>query len=220
MKKMILAAVAALGFAAPALAADAGGYAAMRDWSGAYLGLQAGYGWGDSRASAIGGVPTTGDFDISGGLGGYTSGYNWQSGEWVFGIESDTSISGIDGATPVSCVTLCSTEIDWLSTLRARLGWATGDFLPYITGGLAYGKVVAGFPGTSFSVDDVKFGWAAGAGVEVALNQDWSFKFEYLHIDLGDITHPVGPVVFEADDINIVRAGLNYRFDLLGYLFN
>lgn len=214
--KPILSAVALLfGLTIAANAAEPAPYmSAAHDWRGPYLGLQAGGAWGDGETGN--GVVTTGDYDLSGAIGGYTAGYNWQSGNWVFGIESDTSLTDFEGSTPVACGPACYTSLNWFSTTRVRLGWATGNFLPYITGGLAYGEVEYGFSGLSV-VDDVEFGWAAGAGIEAALNDRWSAKIEYLHADLGDVQH-LGST-FEVDDINIVRAGVNYKFDLFGYVF-
>lgn len=65
------------------------------DWSGVYIGVQAGYGWGDNDYSALG---SAADFDSDGFVGGLTVGANWQSGAFVYGVEADISYSNIDGS--------------------------------------------------------------------------------------------------------------------------
>lgn len=222
MKRILLAAFIAGAMAGTAAAADDSMYADMagaaHDWSGSYLGLQIGGGFGDSRIFAVGGGSTTGNFDIDGVIGGYTTGYNWQNGNWVFGIETDTSLSGIEGRTPTACATTCFTEIDWLSTYRIRIGSAMDNVLPYVTGGVALGGASAGVTGIS-KASDTRFGWAAGAGIEVALDNDWSIKGEYLHVDLGDFNFVAPPLAtVEVDDINIVRLGVDRKFDIFGFL--
>jgi outer membrane immunogenic protein len=81
--------------------------------------------------------------------------------------------------------------------------------MPYVTGGLAVGEVktsVAGFG----SSNTTKAGWTLGGGLEVAIAGPWTAKLEYLYVDLGDVSGPVGTSTdYKA---NIVRAGLNYRF--------
>lgn len=198
-------------------AADAGGPRSIKDdpygapsWAGFYVGIQGGYGWGDTEHS--GGGFSTGAQDLSGGLFGVTWGTNWQRGNWVYGTESDFSFSSLDRSLAgAPCSPTCSTDLRDLSTSRLRLGYAMGNGLAYVTGGLAYGVVRAGD-----SVDgdkDTRFGWALGAGVEWAFAPRWSLKAEYLHVDLGDGRHyssggtPIH-VDFTAD---IVRVGVNYN---------
>lgn len=184
-------------------------------WTGLYFGINAGGGWGDSRWSNSAG--TTGDFDVSGGLVGGTLGYNWQSGPAVFGIEGDLAWSNIDGSTSNGiCATGCKTENSWLGTTRGRLGYAVDRMMPFVTAGAAFGDIKArrtGFAGDS----DTKVGWTAGAGLEVALPNNWTGKAEYLYADLGDISCSTancggaGPTKVEFN-AHILRGGLNYRF--------
>ncbi len=111
---------------------------------------------------------------------------------------------------------------------------AWDNLLLYATGGLAYGKVglagsltdagvvVAGpaFSLTSsYSASRLNAGWAAGAGVEAPLGRNWTWKAEYLYVDLGALNvAATGPVPSEMINIharftdNVVRAGLNYQF--------
>src|SRR5690606_10894871 len=106
---IVTAMAAALGFAPQALAADIGAPAypdyqepllpaSVYDWSGWYFGINAGGAWGDSRYNFGDGF-STGDFDVSGGLIGGTIGANWQTGNWVVGLEDDLAWTDIDGST-------------------------------------------------------------------------------------------------------------------------
>jgi outer membrane immunogenic protein len=184
----------------------------MFDWSGQYLGLQAGYVWGESRHTDAGGT-TSGDFDIEGFAGGLTAGWNFQSNNLVFGLESDFSLSNVDGSTLTNCGAAgCSTEIDWFSTSRGRLGFAMDNVLLYGTAGLAVADVDASTSGLA-SNSDILLGWTAGAGVEFAVNQSFSIKAEYLYMDLGKINVPTpSPVKAKVDENHIARIGFNWHF--------
>jgi outer membrane immunogenic protein len=179
------------------------------NWSGFYVGVQGGYGWGDTEHHAAG--ISTGTFDTSGGLAGVTWGTNWQRGNWVYGLESDFSFSSIDGDSD-NCVTSCFTDIRTLSTSRVRLGYAMDRSLVYVTGGLAYGNVRAGIR-DFFDDDETRFGWTLGAGIEWAFAPRWSLKAEYLHVDLGDRRNysALGESVDVDVTTDIVRVGINYN---------
>ena len=216
MKKIALACVLGMALCGPSAADELFG-GATRDWSGQYFGLQGGGAWGDNHVDVGGAGTDTNDLD--GGFGGWTSGYNWQNGQWVWGIESDTSFADISGSF---CTGGCFGEVNWFSTIRGRIGYATGMFLFYGTAGLAYGEVESGVNGLAGAQgDDINAGLAIGGGVEIAFDENWSAKIEYLHIDLGDNSTPfmAQPLVTDFDDINIVRVGVNRKFDLYGMLF-
>ena len=155
------------------------GYNPIYNWTGFYLGINGGGGWGQSQWD--------GDrtFDVSGGLIGGTIGYNWQIGQIVVGAEGDIDWAGDQRHHDVLCAAGCETRNNWLATVRGRLGYAFDRFLPYITGGLAVGDINAtrpGFPGGSTS----NAGWTVGAGLEVGIASNVSIKAEYLYVDLGD----------------------------------
>jgi outer membrane immunogenic protein len=182
-------------------------YAPVYSWTGFYLGVNGGGGWGDSTWSN-----QTSSFNTSGGMVGGTLGYNWQFGQTVVGIETDLDWANIKGSG--ACAFGCETRNNWVGTVRGRLGYAWDRFMPYVTGGLAYGNVEANPSFGFISNDTTNVGWTIGAGVEFALAQNWTAKVEYLHYDLGDFTcttcAPTSTTVdFKAD---VVRAGLNYRF--------
>lgn len=174
-------------------------------WTGAYLGINGGYGWGTSTFSA---PFATGSFDLSGGLVGGTLGYNYQVGQGVFGLEGDIDWSGIQGSTFCGGTT-CETRNNWLSTVRGRLGYSFDRFMPYVTGGLAVGDIETSIAGVG-SGRDTKAGWNVGGGVEAMLVGPWTAKAEYLYVDLGR-----GGIVLGTDaefKSHVVRGGVNYRF--------
>lgn len=107
-----------------------------------------------------------------------------------------------------------SDKLDWFGTVRGRLGYAFERWLPYVTGGWAYGNgeingtATVGGVATSFSGSQDYSGWTVGGGLEWAFANNWSAKAEYLYIDFSD--GPNGSSKRLTD--NIVRAGVNYKF--------
>ena len=180
------------------------------NWSGFYVGAHAGYGWGRSKFDAA--ASGTDHFDVDGWLFGGLAGVNYQVGQTVFGAEADINWSGMDGRASCGGFT-CETEVPWFGTVRGRLGYAADRFMPYITGGLAFGKVDAKVSGFG-SESDTRVGWTAGVGAEYALTENMSWKTEYLYVDLGSFDcsscgAPTPDVDFRS---HIVRTGLNVRF--------
>ena len=218
MKKLLLAGVGLLALGvASASAADIARREVMPakaplyspvpayNWTGFYVGINGGGGWGRSD---FGPTLPTGTFRTSGGLVGGTLGYNYQMGNLVLGLEGDADWSNIRGSAACGGTT-CSVRNDWLGTARGRLGLAMDRFMPYVTGGAAFGNIktdVTGFGGGNTS----RVGWTLGGGIEAAIAGPWTAKVEYLYVDLGR-----GGSVLGSDAsfrTNIVRAGLNYRF--------
>jgi len=196
------------------------------NWTGFYIGINGGGAWGhtDWRYNFPGspGVHTFADHRTHGALFGGTVGYNWQfSSPWVLGVEADFDWADINGST--SCPNpafSCQSKIRSLGTARGRLGYAVDRVLFYGTGGLAFGDVriqTVTIPGgvvAGSSHESV--GWSAGAGIEWAIVNNWSFKVEYLHYDLGThnflVDAPAAQNVDALERGNIIRAGLNWRF--------
>src|SRR5262249_48641313 len=95
-----------------------------------------------------------------------------------------------------------SQRLRWFGTARARFGYASPDYLLYVTGGAAYGRIdtelsftaqnlVAALfvPGTATAgFNHTRVGWTVGAGIEAKLWGGWSTKIEYLYVDLGSVT--------------------------------
>jgi outer membrane immunogenic protein len=224
MKRILLAfvgmsAMAGLGTAsaadlprqAPAYKAPA--YVApVFNWTGFYVGVNGGGGWGSSKWSP-------GSLDVSGGLIGGTVGYNWQFGTWVIGLEGDADWANIKGSTACDVpLNTCQTAKNFLSTIRGRVGYAIDRWLPYVTGGAAIGNIKASEPGFA-TVDNTNVGWTVGVGMEYAFAPNWSAKVEYLYVDLGSVDCAVNTAcnfTGGADKVNfhtnLVRGGVNFRF--------
>ena len=214
----LLALSAASAFAAdiprPAPVYKAPAYVApMYNWSGAYIGINGGYAWGNSSWDGLFG----GSAKVSGGLVGATLGYNWQmaGSPLVLGIEGDIDWTNIRGSfTNAVCVGGCQTQNNWLGTVRARAGYAIDRFMPYVTGGLAVGDIQVN-PPVLGGTNATKAGWTAGAGVEAMIAPNWTAKLEYLYVDLGSTGCGVGACGLPTNvnfHTNIVRAGLNFKF--------
>ena len=190
------------------------------NWSGFYLGVNGGGEGGRSHFNFDGLGATPGRFRASGWQAGGTAGYNYQFGHVVLGVESDIDWSNLKGSTtcPITGLT-CQTQNNWLGTVRGRAGYAFDRFLPYVTGGLAVGDINANIPGIG-SASATNAGWAAGAGLEYAVSNNWSAKMEYLHVNLGSFDcgtacNPTPPVNVRLNE-NVLRAGINYKFDWSG----
>jgi outer membrane immunogenic protein len=223
MKHMVLAGLVLLAtgaVAGSATAADLGRqyqqpyvkapiYNPAFTWTGFYLGVNGGGGWGQSSWDR------TGNFSLSGGVIGGTAGFNWQTGQVVLGIEGDIDWSGVTGTTATLCPAGCVTRNDWLGTARGRVGYAFDRFLPYVTGGLAVGDIKASTPGFA-GATQTNLGWTIGAGMEVAIVGNWSAKAEYLHVDLGSFNCALSCGLVTPDNVSfkaeLMRGGANYKF--------
>ncbi len=213
------------------LDANAGGllYGPAREetWNGGYAGLNSGYGWGPNGSNGTTFAPTTSGETAGGYIAGAEAGYNWQGRfgleDYVlFGVEADIQGSSIAASNVQTSITGLQTantfksSLDWFGTLRGRIGFAFSPVLFYGTAGLAAGGVRNSIDGVSNS-DGFSIGYALGGGVEYRFSQEWSFKVEYLYINLGQ-NEPsnAAEVVLGStgrdDEYDIVRFGLNYRF--------
>ena len=218
--------LALLAFELPAMAADlplkAPAAKTVYDWTGFYLGGHVGYG-GGSFGPGTNPLPEQGVFfphSITGVIGGYQAGYLRQlSSHVVLGIEADASFTGpLD--VPALIPAPFHTTIDYVGTVRARAGYASGTLLAYVTGGFAWGHShinINDAPGAIVSSPGQnQLGWTAGAGVEFAVSGNWSAKLEYDYIDLAQRTYDLSgfglPPVNVDPNIHLVKLGLNYRF--------
>jgi outer membrane immunogenic protein len=185
---------------------------AYYNWTGFYIGINGGYGWGTSNWSlpAVTNKP-------KGGMFGGTLGYNYQVGSLVWGLEWDLDWSDVKGSVACGPGVSCETKNSWLTTFRGRIGYAFDRWMPYFTAGGAYGEVkaTASAPllGAAVSTTNNQLGWTIGGGVEYAFLSNWSAKLEYLYVDLGSFDTGPAPLVNNVSfKENIVRAGLNYKF--------
>src|SRR6266576_6370863 len=177
MSKLLLSGVAAVALVVaingPVLAADMmvrkapPPVPAGCDWCGFYFGGHTGY--GSARSTYLGSDPTGVGNKLSGLAVGLHSGYNWQSGQWVFGIESDATITPWERTYNESSGgdTQTRRRIDWLSSIRGRLGFTFDRNLIYATGGVAWVSANT-TQNSSESFKSVRFnktGYVVGGGI-------------------------------------------------------
>jgi outer membrane immunogenic protein len=216
--------------------------APIYNWTGFYLGLNAGGSWGrqdNSLVTVPGGTTVFSDSDkLNGFIGGGQIGYNWQTDHWVFGVEADFQGSGqktdgsfvipsFAGVAVIPGLTATYTDkLEWFGTVRGRVGYAFDRWLPYITGGWAYGHGNISGTGTTtpagtvlaFSASQDYSGWTVGGGVEWAFMDHWSAKAEYLYINFGNgptvTANGAGTLAIVSGRMtdNIARLGINYKF--------
>jgi outer membrane immunogenic protein len=200
--------------------------AAVYNWTGVYLGINGGYGTGNSNWSD-GLVGTTGSFPTTGFLIGGTIGVNYQIGQYVFGIEGDGDWTNLQGNSGLTCGAIaaavpppdsCQTQSQWLATLRGRVGYAFDRILFYGTAGAAFGNIQTGLNPPSTFDNSFEAGWTVGAGVEFAFAQNWTAKVEYLFVNLpngacttaANCGGAAGSIV--SFNESIIRVGLNFKF--------
>jgi outer membrane immunogenic protein len=204
------------------------------NWSGFYFGINGGYGFGSGTGTATiagnplfaGTVATSGN--ANGGLAGGTVGFNYQWAAVVLGLEGDFDWSGQSRSSTYAAGTVSdTTKIPWISTFRARVGYAFDRILIFGTGGVAYSDftdtaTITGVAGNAWSPSTWALGWTAGGGVEVALAPNWTAKAEYLFVQTkpnlsGAISAAAGGgTISESATINdnLIRAGVNFKFNL------
>jgi outer membrane immunogenic protein len=226
MKRILIASVLALAAGSQAFAADLPPMAAppprapaayvpvspAYNWSGFYLGINGGYGFGTSDWSAPG--FTSASNSPNGFLIGGTAGFNYQVSQFVFGVEGDIDWTDLKGTCSPS---VCETQNSWLGTVRGRLGFALDRVLFYGTGGGAFGNVELSSPlGATGTTTIDKTGWAAGAGVEGAFADNWTARLEYLYVDLGSTSCTNLTVCVAGTAVtfkeSLIRAGVDYKF--------
>ena len=222
------------------------------NWTGLYVGGHVGYGWGEWDGTLTydegeGPVPGVWDnpnqsIDSDGWLGGLQVGFNRQFGSFVWGVEADVSWTDMGGGGTFDTASgfyrwNIQQDLDWYGTVRARLGFLpTQNILIYATGGVAYGETSAshtsadltnnGFISGRGSASEHHIGWAAGAGGELMLANNWTVRAEWIHVDLGKADYhlkgtnyyanppvPYSTDAFPADlTFDVFRLGVNYKF--------
>ncbi len=239
--------------------------APISSWAGWYIGLNGGYGWADPSASinpAAIPLPATGvlvtpanAFTLStspkGWLFGGQIGHNWQFNQMVVGAELDVDWAGLkdtSSGTFLNAITIggdaaqqrgtatLESKMNWVATLRGRLGYDLGTLLPFVTGGVALSRqqstvtlawsnfdIGGGLPGvlvSSFSnstnVSDTLWGYAVGGGLDWAIAPHWVLRGEYLFLGFEKKTHnaPMAGVtsIENGMNVSVARAALSYRF--------
>ncbi len=192
------------------------------DWTGFYLGGHFGYG-GGSLGAGTNPIPMQGvlfPHSVTGLIGGYQIGYNYQlANRVVLGIETDASFPSPVDQIAVARLTPTpfNTMLDYVGTLRGRVGYTFDHWMPYVTGGFAWGHPhVEVNDGSGAMVGQTQLGWAAGAGLEFAVSGNWTAKLEYDYIDLARRSYNLdrfglAPVTVDPQ-LHLVKVGLNYQF--------
>jgi high affinity Mn2+ porin len=225
-------ALGALVFEAPARAADmklpvkAPYLQPVFDWTGFYIGGHTGYGRGSSNAVLSDPVPsaTVTDSIFSGVVGGVQGGYNWRAPSGLLlGVEADLTFPNYLPSNSIISRLISPNsdvlhQLDYVGTLRGRLGYASGHWLFYATGGLAFaGERFINTPaaGSDEKIIHHRLGWAAGAGVEYAFAPHWTVRLEYLYdqFQRADIRFPQGAQHSSTLDFQSLRIGLNRKVD-------
>jgi len=197
-------------------------------WTGIYLGVNGGYGFGQQTPGSLFGDSFSAfNYNANGFLGGLTAGAQIQSGHTLLGLEADIDWAHINGSSsgavsfngfPIGTATLSST-LSSVSTARARVGYALDNWLFFITGGLAVTNETSTLTGPvgfvcgtgafnsppCSSPAELHLGLAAGAGLEYGITQNLSAKGEWIWVGAG-----AGNTLKE----NMLRAGLNWRFGM------
>lgn len=189
------------------------------------------------------------DPDVKGWLFGGQLGYNFQFERAVFGVEADISWANIGGSRNgapfsflinnpdherIDAAGRVATKLDWFGTVRGRFGYAFDRFMPYVTGGLAYGDIKTTVSATASQFDtgvtpatlvatnnfaastsSVHVGYALGAGVDWAVTERWVLRAEYMYLNFGrGSAFGIAPITASDSgmNVNLVRGALNYRF--------
>ena len=237
-------------------------------WTGCYAGANAGTSTGRSNQSTLGnsiltggalgapaprlfqapaGTDMVGDLNLSGFIGGFQGGCNYQWGVWVIGFEGDGSATNKEGQNFEGGLVqfnanranwISQTQERWLVTARGKLGlsgwgWFGDKSMAYVTGGAAWAKIdtseflIGVQTGTGHQESNTRTGWTVGAGWEYALGYGWSIKSEYLYVKFDDYTTFTQPpfggaggnIAPRSNKLydNIFRAGMNYKIGGWGY---
>ncbi len=191
-------------------------------WTGFYVGLNGGYGWG-----SLGSIGDTTFGKPSGFVLGGTMGYNYQINQFVVGLEGDLNWTNVDstartitlvGAPPLPATVASTGSVNWMGTLRARAGFALDRALIFATAGYAGASLDLKFNDLTNAVggkdSSWRNGWAVGGGIEYAFTRNISAKTEYLYTSFSSQDVFVGtPYVSRGElSMSMVRAGVNYRF--------
>lgn len=251
--KLALTAAGCISLLAPASALAQENY----DWTGFYVGGNLGASWGDTsmktriepgrgaapidpRDIAVLNAPIAEDSNDTGFTGGVQGGLNYQTGSWVFGLETDVGWMDIGQSRsnsiilpsvlnpPITATLSQEVSTDWVWTLRPRIGWASGAYMIYGTAGLAVSNIEVKASYTdnralgntgSFTDDDTKTGWAAGLGAAYAFSDNLSVRGEWIYTDFGEVratwVTPNGYAAFTTESdtrANLLRIGMDYKF--------
>lgn len=200
------------------------------DWSGAYAGVEASFAYHNGSIWDRAGAEFRGTYQVpslGAGFGGHV-GYNWQNGSFVYGAVADIGMFTNSETDLAANYREIVSDLDWLATIRARAGIASGNSYMYATAGLAIAHMDLAhhnlfYPDESFDLSGTRTGWVVGLGVEQALSEKISVKLEGLYSKFGKETAGNGntcaggpyvePCEMDGFDDNVsIKLGLSYKF--------
>src|SRR5229473_7195 len=202
------------------IALATGSSARAADWPGLYVGAHSGFNRGSSNAVLTDPAPATTGNVFDGMIGGVQAGYNVQLPSGVLlGVEADFTFPNyLTSNSVVSSLATARSDVteqwDYVGTARGRVGYAAGPWLAYATGGLAW----AGERFLDEKTLNVRFGWAAGGGVEYGFAPHWSVRLEYLYsqFERANVRFASGTQYNSTLDFQSLRIGLNRKVDWPG----
>ena len=181
------------------------------NWSGFYVGANFGGGWSNGSLNIPGN-------NLYGGLtefiGGVQAGYNFQAGHFLFGVEGD--FDGASFSHPVlPTPTLGSVDQHWIGTVAGRVGLVNDRWLVFakLGGGWVHSDATLNLAGTVWNGSSTSSGWLAGGGIEYGFKPHWTVKLEYDYLGLSNWNSPTVPSVALNRDLQMVKAGINYKFE-------
>jgi outer membrane immunogenic protein len=190
-------------------------------WAGYYTGGHVGGAWGDLQVNDYNEVPGIFSNEPSGVFGGLQFGYNFQWGQFIYGVEVDTG--GMDlnkAADQPGTNSLIQSVIKggFYGDITSRFGYAWNSSLIYVKGGYAYYNdrvhvVDAGDP--SVTNESNQSGWTIGGGFEQMISPNWSWKLEYQYFDFGGVLTILpsdGDIYNNKLAVQSVKVGINYHF--------
>jgi outer membrane immunogenic protein len=212
--KRIICSVFLILFIFASIQASAAGPA--NKWTGFYVGLQGSYDIGRSDLDwPLFGTHT--DHNITGGMGGLVLGYNYQTPvNVVVGVETDFNAGKISGSsTCPNPADNCRTEVNWLGSTRARVGYGFSRVLPYFAVGVAYNRaeLFVNNIATGTEVENTKnyyIGWTPAVGVEFAFTKNLIGRFEYAYYDFFKNSVTTSGIFIESIDNKINFQALKF----------
>ena len=221
MRRPFLASVAVVGFfGSSALASDLPTKAPLSktpivapayDWSGLYIGANFGAGWTNGSLN----IPRNNFYGgITEFIGGVQAGYNFQADHLLFGVEGDFDWASFNHpALPFP--TLGAVNQRWVGTAAGRIGVVDDRWLVFakLGGGWVQSDATVNIPGSpSWNGSSTSSGWLAGGGIEYGFKSHWTVKLEYDYLALSNWTSPTSPAVGLNHDVQMIKAGINYKF--------
>jgi outer membrane immunogenic protein len=230
VKKLLLAVSALALSAATASAADlaarpyvkAPPLPAVYDWSGFYIGVNGGYGWGrDSFADPTTGL-TDGSHNSNGAIAGGQLGWRAQTGAFVWGVDFQGGWADLKGSNAgvFNPALTFNSKTNGLASFALEAGYAFNNVLLYARGGAGWASNTYSSTVTATGLGvgsqyEGRWGGLLGAGLEYGITQNWTVGVEYNHYFLGSLNEDIGPALAPehiGQSLDTVTAKINYKF--------